>query len=864
MRVSVDRLRIWLLAGAGLLVLVVAGFLGLAHWRVHRFITELPRKLGADVRQETNAFTWSQTVKGRVVFTLHAAKAIQHKDGMYTLHDVGVAVYGHGQAQNEETPSAKKNERVDRIYGKEFDLDQNTGVVKAIGEVHMDLEAPAAKDAKGKMDYAAGTDIKEPPIAASAPAGPGTEQHEAGQGDLKLIHVKTTNLVYLQKLGTAATDEDIEFEYNGLTGHAKGAEYNSDTGILILHAAVKANGLQNGKPVLLTASRAELDRDSHTVTLNDAEYLTVSGGGEGPRGRQTVRAQHAVILLRDGGGIEHIQGETGVTLTAGDGVRVTGDHGEVWFNEHGKAQNAHIWGNVTYAADDETRHATGNSSEARIAFDKQGNAEHVVLNGAVKLSEHVLTAAATQGAAKQAWSDRQLSATAVEMGLASDAAGRSHPRDAKATGNAKLRVVDSVATGKGTRSNAMSGDVLTAQFVTGSDGTSRLDQVHGSGRTVLEQTTEAGVVNTSNGDTLEVRFREAAKGAASGSKEMQGAEIANAVQQGHVVVTRHTPAKAEGMEPEMDKATAERATFDGNTQMLALSGNVQVNNAEGTMWSDRLLVNQVTGDGAAEGGVKASYQQGPQAAMVHVMASRADLKKAGGTAIFHGEAGRPARLWQNGSQVEAPVLEFNQKRRDLIAHGEGAGVPMVVHTVLVSTGETSQPVEKTAAAKPDSMARKGSVVRIASREMHYSDTAHEAEFTGGVRIESADGVMRGERAVALLDAGGQKAAAPKAQASAAGFLGGGLQRVTVTGSILIDQPGRRATGDRLVYTAGDGWCVLTGTAAVPPRVVDQAHGTVTGGELRFRSTDESVVISNGEKGSSGPRVHTETRVKRDR
>ena len=65
MSVSVERLRRWLLAGAGLLVVVIAGFLVYAHYRAHRFLTELPKKLGADIRQETNAFTWSQTVKGQ-------------------------------------------------------------------------------------------------------------------------------------------------------------------------------------------------------------------------------------------------------------------------------------------------------------------------------------------------------------------------------------------------------------------------------------------------------------------------------------------------------------------------------------------------------------------------------------------------------------------------------------------------------------------------------------------------------------------------------------------------------------------------------------------------------------------------------
>ena len=54
MSVSVERLRIWLLVGAGLLVMVIDAFLGYAHYRAHRFLTDLPQKLGVDIRQETN------------------------------------------------------------------------------------------------------------------------------------------------------------------------------------------------------------------------------------------------------------------------------------------------------------------------------------------------------------------------------------------------------------------------------------------------------------------------------------------------------------------------------------------------------------------------------------------------------------------------------------------------------------------------------------------------------------------------------------------------------------------------------------------------------------------------------------------
>ncbi len=89
MSISVERLRVWLLVGAGLLVVIVVAFVGYAHYRAHRFLTDLPKKLGVDVRRETNGFTYSQSVQGKTIYTIHASKAVERADGKVTLHDVG-------------------------------------------------------------------------------------------------------------------------------------------------------------------------------------------------------------------------------------------------------------------------------------------------------------------------------------------------------------------------------------------------------------------------------------------------------------------------------------------------------------------------------------------------------------------------------------------------------------------------------------------------------------------------------------------------------------------------------------------------------------------------------------------------------
>ena len=849
--VSIERLRVWLLVGAGLLVMVIVAFLGYAHYRAHRFIKDLPAKLGMDITQDTNGFTYSQSVEGKTLYTIHAAKARQFKDGKVTLHDVGIVLYG------------RKEDRADRIYGSEFEYDQKAGVIRAMGEVHLDLQAPAAADSRGKADYAAGKDLHDSGAA------------EKGQDD-RLIHVKTSGLVFLRELGVAATDQDIEFEFHGMNGHAKGADYSSDTGVLVLHSAVKVNGLQGGRPIVLTAARADLDRMNQRVTLSQARYVSV--GGEGDGGGDTAQAQQAIVHMRKDGSAERVEAEGEVTLTEGDGGRIIAQRADAVLNATSKPQSVRLYGGVRYEADEPLRQAKGESAEGRAAFDKAGRLEHVVLTGAVHLNERVRASEA----ANEPWGERELEAGTVELALAAEGAGKPQLRDAKASGDARLKVVNAAAKGgSGSTSSGMAGDVLTAHFVQ-LDGTSRLSEVHGTGHTALRRVSETGVEDTSSGDTLDVRLRpvkgDAGRVAGVGGQDRRGKkgvggretdEISTAVQQGHVVMT-HKPVRKPGdaSAPGDQRATAEKAVYDGATEEVTLTGGVQVMDAGSVLWADKVAMEQKTGDGAAEGSVKASYLQpkGGESGEVHVLAARAELKRAADQAIFYGGAGRPARLWQDGSQVEAPVLQFEQKQRRLVARGEGPGA---VHAVMVSGSSGKAETGKM------STGRTGAV-RVTSRELIYSDEARKADFGGGVRVESSDGRMSGQQATVYLQAagagGGRQAGAKVASTGAAqsaglgglqgGFMGGSVERVVVTGQIEMEQPGRRATGEQLVYTASDGTFVLTGTAAAPPKIMDETRGTVTGTSLRFRSGDESVVISNGESGGTGQRVRTETRVKK--
>ncbi len=871
MNVSVKRLQVWLLVGASLLVLVIGAFLGYAHYRSHRFLAGLPGKLGVDIQREANGYTYSQSVQGKTVFTIHAAKAVQHKDGKTTLHDVGIVLYGRGQGSSN---------RVDRIYGSEFEYDQIAEVIRAMGEVHLDLQAPAPTDAHGKMDYAAGREAKEHPA-----------------DDDRLIHVKTSGLVFLKKLGVAATDQDLEFEFHGMTGHARGADYNSDSGLLVLQSAVKVNGLEQGLPVVLTATRAELNRQSEQVMLTHAKYVTVGGAGNG----RTAEAERATIHMRRDGTVELLQADGSVTLTTGDGARLTGTRGEVRLNGENQPESALLTGAVRYVADSPLQEARGEAEEGRAGFDKAGRLQQVVMTGGVRLHERVRSSEEV----KAAWSERELVAQRVVLGLVADSERRVQIHDAKAEGDAHLTVVNPPVAGaksghSGTTTSTLSGDVLTAAFVV-RDGTAQLKDVHGDGHTVLRRVNDTGGVETSSGDTIDAEFRRAgrsevrgvrgaaAQGAGKGVKAAgatekkavtrQGVEeIATAVQQGHVVMTNQPAVKpvdgtgskaGDSVGATEQRATADRATYDGSTEKVTLTGTVQVSDGGSVLWADRVVLEQPTGDAVADGGVKASYQQAGSAGdMVHVLAARAELKHESGVADFYGVAGRPARLWQGASQVEAPVLQMEQKQRRLIARGEGQRGGAMVHAVFVSAGAVAGMATKDAAGAKQTTAKQAGVVRVASREMIYSDVTRQADFTGGVQAQSADGTMRGQQVTVFLQAAAVDGSV-KAKASSSGvnpasqmaFMGGSVDRMQATGRIEIEQPGRRAVGEQVVYTAADGMFVMTGTPGNPPKMIDEARGTITGASLRFHAGDNSVVVSNGTDRVAGERVRTETQVK---
>jgi lipopolysaccharide export system protein LptA len=142
---------------------------------------------------------------------------------------------------------------------------------------------------------------------------------------------------------------------------------------------------------------------------------------------------------------------------------------------------------------------------------------------------------------------------------------------------------------------------------------------------------------------------------------------------------------------------------------------------------------------------------------------------------------------------------------------------------------------------------KSTPVVVTAAKLAYVDSERRAHFTGGVVAKGAEVTVSADSMDVILNAAGSGKTSVNAPSQ--------LNQIVAQNHVAIQETGRRATGEKLVYTAADGKFVLTGG---PPMVADATHGTIRGDSLTFYSHDDRIVVES--KQSS--RTVTHTRVTR--
>ena len=836
MQITLARLRIWIVGVAVLLVAALGFFFVYARHKARQTLTDLPAKLGGDLVRSSDGFTYSQSVKGRTAFTIHAAKAVQYKGGSRaTLHDVVITIYG------------TQGDRADRIAGSEFDYDQKSGIVTAKGQVQIDLQ--------------------EAPSNAITPPTQGHTDSEAASksgafSPSQTIHIKTSGLIFNQGTQIVTTPEYVEFVTPKASGHSTGATYDVQQGLLVLKSAVEVHSDHDGKPITLHASHAEFLRTEMQANLLNpvTEYQL-----------EHTTSDQAIVYFRKDGSAEHIDAKGHVHLRTDEGQEMTAQAAKVLLDARSQPLRADATGGLNFVSNpvgDVTfphqRH--GNAVEGTLTFGPGGILNHAQARNAVSLVD------VQNGLPDDPHGSatRELRASQVDIDFTPDATGHAAASKVLAAGGASA-VLHTIRTKGASQNTTVKADQLLANLQQGHAITS----LHGTGHTSVLDVSSNGASNLTMSDVLQVNFLPLTKerngvrhNPAGNSAGPDAAQIESVTQDGNVVMVQ-TPASLVAGHPAAapTKAWANRANYTTASQVLRLEGSPRINSGSGNssgggatdISADTIDYHRDTAVAFANGNVKATYLQSkpdgdgkdgvlarqPGAGFggdgpTHIVSASAVLDQSRGLATFKDQA----RLWQGANSVSAPLIELSRNPEMLKASGDSGANS--VYTVIASTPSSE---------KTESSHQTATMMRIHSRQFIYSDSDRKATFTGAVNAEDSSGVVHSDVAEVFLVpinvASGKSPSSTPLQSGPAAKtpLATGqnrIDRVVATGHVVLQQPGRRGTGEKLVYTAANEKFVLTGTSATPPRLNDQTHGTVSGEALIFNSQDDSVVISGGQ------------------
>jgi lipopolysaccharide export system protein LptA len=814
-------MRTLVLAAGVLLLVALVAFLAIGKWKNPLNRRDLPKRLGLDIVQEANGYTFSHSLGAHSKYEIHASKVVELKNKRVLLHDVKIVLYDDD------------GKRADRIEGAEFEYDQDKGVAKADGPVEIWMTRPrltpavAPKTAPGQ---GVGAKPKGTPLAAAAEAA------SAGE-----IHVKTSGLTFDTNSGVAETAQRVEFAMTQGTGSSLGASFHSQEGTLVLDAAVELNAQRGVEAVQLHAGHAEFERDSQQCLLRaaKADYR----GGESTAGA-------AKILFRDDGSVVRLEATSGFALTTASGGRLTAPTGQMDFDEHNQPHHGHLAGGVTIDAlggkEEKDRKLHGTSPTMELEFTARGQLRHAHLERGVEF----VSQEQSQQADGLLRVNRTWHSPVAEVEFRVAGHGQLEPSEIHGMGG--VVVTGESQRGKGPKMpSRMTADEVTGQFGAGSV----LTAMTGAGHASVAQTSQTGTRQTTSGDRLEAHFEVPVKGVKPGAKQGTGGgtEIQSATVDGHVTLTDEPAAKSGAQAAAPLKATAGRAVYEGAGEWLHLTLGPRVEDGGLQLTADKIDVSQASGDAFAHGNVKASWlssggnrgqgkpgQDGPALGgqgPAHAIAAEAQLHQATGEATFRGHA----RLWQQANSISGPVIVLDRMRQTLVARTTDAGEP--VKAVMVSAAGSGP------AKEAGGKAQEPSVIRVSGGDLKYSDAERKAVMHGG-----AAGTVLSETGTATVNSNDLELQLLPA-GNHAGRDGGAAQvdRMTAKGRVVIVSQGRRGTGEQLVYTGQTGEYVLTGTASLRPRMSDPARGAVSGEALIFNSRNDSVSIEGG-----GRKTTTET------
>ena len=766
---SVAQMRKWLLWLAVALLAVVTVAYYVAKFKVKPQLHSIPKQLGLDIQQTSEGFTLSKSEAGRTIFTIRASNAVQFKKGgKADLKKVHIVVYG------------KAHDRFDQIYGNEFSYDPQTGDIVGIGEVYIDLQGYA--EGPTKPDQAPPEELKNP------------------------VHIVTNSLTFNQRTGQGHTDDVVQFRTLQASGTAKGAFYDSNTNQLQLKSEVHIVTTGDNAADIFGTSGI-IQKDPRRAVLLDAAIYQPD---------RTLTTDKLTMFFESDNSIQHAQAEGNVNIEVRGPtiVDITGPRGDLNMRPDNAVQQAIVSGGASYNTRGENlSHGSADTFVLDFEADNQPRLFHMVKNARMRQEPQP---------GKPGSPGQPMEIAADQLNFLLEEGNQLKTGDT--VGKAQITIFPAPPGSKPAKSAPNSNQdlgspnattVATAGkfHATFGEG-NRIQTLHGSPDTRIVSTSPGGPDKTSTSQDVDVTF------APDGGAEK-------------LVQTVNFEYHEPSARPDTGgrAAFADKATYTPADQVLVLNGSPRAIDGGTTTTADVIRLDRASGEAFADGNVKTTYSDlkpQPDGALlatsdpIHVTALHMTSKQQPGVAHYTGNV----RLWQGANVVRAPIIDFDQQARAILAH---ADTLQSVSSLFVQQSQDG----------------KQTPVDVTADKLTYVDSERRARYTGSVLAKSPTSTISGQQIdIYLKEASSSQPGQTVVQAKPA--MPGSerpsrIDHMVVIGNVVATEPNRRAVGSRLVYTADDGKYYLTGKDA---SIFDAEHGQVWGDSLTFYSHDDRVLVES--------------------
>ncbi len=772
-------LAVWGLAATALVVAVAFW------WSNARKETPLPvpQVLPTNVHQQLAGYSFTRSIEGRQIFTVHAARTVAFKEGGTTvLEDVMVEVFG------------REGNRHDVLRTGQCEYRPESGDLFSSGKVEIDLSR-----------------------RVSALGGPSLQPGPAAGRRRDPVHLETARLFFRQKGSLVITEEPVQFRVGPASGSARGMVYATQGGWLELKKDVIA------ELAVQSVTRGLISQESIRLAASHLRYDAPRGGTatvklDGPlqvvQGTRSALAERGTVFLDDHERVTRVVLEGNVRgLDSSESLAIDSraDRVEGEFDPAtGQLRTMLAEGNVVA----ESHRGAPKKTSSRLVAQQfvmtflgvRPRPQVGTASGNVHLALESPGALLTEPAGRGANDRHSVERKTLSAGQV---------RFVFQPGSVSLSQIATVGTGQLTVLPADPGlgerEITAGQLVMDFDKAGRLASLRGFlGAHIVFRPSPNAPAGTPPQESFSERLEASFDPATQALRQVDQIENFQ-FQEGD------------------RRGSAQQATYSPAAELFTLIGHPEVSDATTRFKAERILFDLRADTAEGEGKVESMQfeaQKGERQAGVsagstgtddptHVLADRALADRRSQFVRYRGHV----RAWHGTDVVESPSLDVYRAERRISSGSR-----------VVTSHFQSVHLDK-AAGTNSPPARETRPVTIRADRLEYFDQGRKAAYRGNVQFQMENTVLKADR----LDVYFSLARATEASE---------IQRAVADGHVLVVEPGRRATGEHAEYDAGPGRIQVTGG---PPALYDEQKGFVTGERLTFFVHDDRLLVDGGDK-----------------